>query len=169
MKTSSSRKLDQPLMEMFLRIKHPSLDPDTITETLGLEPEECIKVGTSASKSGGRRLHSESYWIADLTVPSLAELARWEGESPGVTRLSGGVFSQQARIELKQLLDATEHDFLILGWLKRFENKQAFFKELNQAGGSATLLIQRNDQSIPISLRRSLGELDALGIGVEID
>lgn len=167
MKTSSSRKLDQPLMEMFLRIKHPTLDPDTITETLGLEPEECIKVGTSASKTGGRRLHSESYWIADLTVPSLAELARWEADTPG-SRLTA-TFPQQNRAEIKHLIGATEYDFFILGWLKRLEGQQPFFQELNQSGGSATLLIQRNDANAPVSLRKSLGRLDALGIGLEID
>jgi hypothetical protein len=167
MKTSSSRKLSQPLMEMFLRIKHPTLDPDTITETLGLEPEECIKAGTTASKTGSRRLHSESYWIADLTVPSLAEMARWELDAPEA--FTRGVFPQQGRVELKQLVGATEYDFFILGWLRRLESKQAFFNEVNQAGGSATLLIQRNDENAPISLRKSLRKLDELGIGLEID
>jgi hypothetical protein len=167
MKTSSSRKLDQPLMEMFLRIKHPTLDPDTITETLGLEPEECIKVGTTASKTGGRRLHSESYWIADLTVPSLSDLTRWEIDISG-SQLTAA-FPQQSRAEVKHLLNATEYDFFILGWLKRLEGKRSFFEELNQSGGSATLLIQRNDQNAPVSLRRSLARLDALGIGIEID
>lgn len=168
MKTSTSRRLDQPLMEMFLRIKHPTMDPDAITETLGLEPEECIKVGTTASKSGGRSLHSESYWIADLTVPSHAELARWESDAPEV-RLSGDFPRRGGRAEIKQLLGATEYDFYILGWLRRLEGKQEFFSELLQAGGSATLLIQRNDQSAPVSLRKSLGQLEALGIGLEID
>lgn len=166
MKTSSSRKLDQPLMEMFLRIKHPTLDPDTITETLGLEPEECIKAGTTASKTGSRRLHCESYWIADLTVPSFADLARWTLDAPE----SGMVgLAPQNRSESKHLLGGTEYDFLILSWLRRLETKRAFFEELDQSGGSATLLIQRNDQNAPISLRRSLGRLDALGIALEID
>ena len=168
MKTSSSRKLEQPLMEMFLRIKHPTLDPDTITETLGLEPEECIKAGTTASKTGGRRLHCESYWIAELTVPSPAEMAHWETGAPGA-QLAGGISAQQSRVEAKHLLNATEYDFLILGWLKRLEGKQAFFAELDRGGGSATLLVQRQDQSAPISLRGSLGKLAALGIGLEID
>jgi hypothetical protein len=168
MKTSTSRSLDQPLMEMFLRIKHPTMDPDAITETLGLEPEECIKMGASASTSGGRRLHSESYWIAGLTVPSMAELGRWEVDAPEV-RLAGGFPQSGERVAIKHLLGATEYDFYILSWLRRLEGKQVFFSELIQAGGSATLLIQRNDQNAPVSLRKSLGLLETLGIGLEID
>jgi hypothetical protein len=61
-------------LQILLRIKHPALDPGEITQTLKIEPEETIARGPSVSR-GVRRLHSESYWLAELSFPSRAELA----------------------------------------------------------------------------------------------
>ena len=164
MKASSPQKYSEPLMEMFLRIKHPTLDTAEITKTLGLEPEECINAGTTASKSGVQRLHSESYWIAELEVPNLTEMG-----SSFLGPSGADIFSQPGKMELRNVIGATECDIHILGWLKRLQSKHAFFKAIDKAGGSVTLLIQRNDRSSPLSIRRALGKLDEFGIALEID
>jgi hypothetical protein len=61
-------------LQILLRIKHPLLDPDEITRTLGIEPEETIARGPSVSR-GVRRVHSDSYWLAELSFPSREEIA----------------------------------------------------------------------------------------------
>ncbi|HYM36188.1 MAG TPA: hypothetical protein VET48_12365, partial [Steroidobacteraceae bacterium] len=66
MKATQLRDLTAIRVEMFLRIKHPSIDPQEITEVLGLQPEHATKAGLETSAKGVKRLFSESYWLAHL-------------------------------------------------------------------------------------------------------
>jgi len=50
-----------------LRIRHPEIDPDVITEALGLQPQHSWKAGASRQTStGGTGEHRDSYWMAKL-------------------------------------------------------------------------------------------------------
>ncbi|AVJ29856.1 DUF4279 domain-containing protein [Achromobacter spanius] len=53
---------------LSLRIWHPTIDPDFITRTLGLEPKSSSMVGTPRQTPNGRPLggvYAESYWWSD--------------------------------------------------------------------------------------------------------
>jgi hypothetical protein len=52
-----------------LRIRHPSIEPHTITKVLGIEPQHTWKAGDARRSPAGEALegsYRESYWIARL-------------------------------------------------------------------------------------------------------
>lgn len=54
-----------------LAIKHPTVDPDRITQALGITPDWSWKVGASRSTPAGRSLpgrHGETYWTSARRV-----------------------------------------------------------------------------------------------------
>jgi hypothetical protein len=163
MKSSPQPKSVEPTFQLFLRIKHPVLDPDEVTEAIGLQPEHAIKAGRSVSRSGVERLHSESYWIASLRT--LGD----EDPTPGDPLLARMTPSQAQLLMKRFMSDMAGYDAFILLWLRRLGEQQALLKRINDEGGSVTLVIQRADHDRPVSVRQSLLRLAELGIGLEID
>jgi Domain of unknown function (DUF4279) len=54
---------------MSLRVRHPTLDPALLTQTLHLEPLHCWRAGEPRRSATGTALggeHRESYWSAPL-------------------------------------------------------------------------------------------------------
>lgn len=54
---------------MSLRIRHPDIDPDVITQTLGLHPQHTWRAGDERKSSAGDVLdgtYHESYWVCAL-------------------------------------------------------------------------------------------------------
>lgn len=52
-----------------LRIRHPTIDPAEITQTLGIEPQHSWKAGEGRRAAQGQRLegnYRESYWIGEF-------------------------------------------------------------------------------------------------------
>jgi len=52
-----------------LRVTHPSIDPDAITQELGIEPSRKWKVGEKRTTPTGTLLEGnrkESYWVAEM-------------------------------------------------------------------------------------------------------
>jgi len=163
MKARTQPKSIEPTFQLFLRIKHPALDPDVVTEAIGLQPEHAVKAGRSVSRSGVERLHSESYWIASLRTLSDEDT---EPSDPLLARMT---LSQAQSLMKRFLADASGCDSFILLWLRRLGEQQALLKRINDEGGSVTLVIQRADHDRPVSVRQSLQRLAELGIGLEID
>ena len=163
MKSSVVSKQDPAPVEIFLRIKHPSMDPANITEKLGIEPEHAVHAGLAASRSGIRRLHSESYWLARL--PSQGMRERIENLRSFSPRQALPTLPKD---KLVGLLGATLYDLHILEALQPLSANKMFLLELNREG-STTLLLQREDRTLPVTLRTSLVLLTELGIGLEID
>jgi hypothetical protein len=163
MKATSQPKAVEPSFQLFLRIKHPALDPDVVTEAIGLQPEHAIKAGRSVSRSGVERLHSESYWIASLSTPFDEEA---EPSEPVLARMTP---SQAQSLMRRFMVDAGGYDAFIQLWLRRLGEQQVLLKRINEEGGSVTLVIQRADHDRPVSVRQSLQRLAELGIGLEID
>lgn len=151
-------------MELFLRIQHPTLNPDDITEALGIEPEHTVHAGLAASRSGVRRLHSESYWLARL--PSLGLRERMQGMRPFSSPQEA--MSAITKEQLSRLRDATQYDVHILDALHPLLDKKEFLQKLTR-DGSMVLLVQRTDRTAPLALRTSLPRLAELGIALEID
>lgn len=68
--------MNEETIDVYLRIRHPSLDPDEITKELGLIPEHQWKAGDVRPAAGGLiapRYYAESYWIAPVRFPSALE------------------------------------------------------------------------------------------------
>lgn len=151
--------------ELFLRIKHPTLDPADISAALDIEPEESIAAGPQVSSSGVRRLHNETYWIARLATVSFADVAARMREGKHQAEL----MAQFSREEVLGLMGASTHDMSILMRLKRFERTRAFFERINRDGGSVTLIVDRSEREQPVVLNRCLAKLAELGIALEID
>jgi hypothetical protein len=62
-----------------LRLRHPTIDPATITQTLGIQPQHTWKAGDTRRDHVGGELageHRESYWMARLMeAPELSSEA----------------------------------------------------------------------------------------------
>jgi len=166
MKATRAKPVDHPTeLQLFLRIKHPSLDPAEITQALEIEPERAIAAGADVSSTGVRRLHTESYWIAQLPTASMLELAK---------RAREGLASQEAglglsREDLLALRGATVQDVPILFRLRRLERHKEFFERINREGGSVTLIVDRDETVRPLALKVALKKLAELGIALEVD
>ena len=164
MKARTQPRTVEPVFQLFLRITHPQLDPEVLTEAMGLQPEHAVKAGRSVSRSGVERLHSESYWIASLST--LGEETTESGEN----FLSRMMPSQAQLLLMKRFVaDVSGCDSFIQLWLRRFNEQRTLLKRIHEEGGSITLVIQRTDHERPVSVRQSLPQLAELGIGLEID
>jgi hypothetical protein len=166
MTATRAKSVERPAdVQLFLRIKHPSLDPAEITRTLDIEPERAIAAGANVSSTGVRRLHSESYWIAKLPTTSMMELAKRAREGLATHETPLGL----SRDDLIALMGATVQDVPILFRLRRLEVHQEFFDRINRDGGSVTLIVDRDETVRPIVLKLALKKLAELGIAIEID
>ena len=59
--------------QISLRVRHPSIDPETISRELKVEPEHSFKAGEprqSASGIAAAALHGETYWLGRLNAPT---------------------------------------------------------------------------------------------------
>lgn len=150
---------------LFLRIKHPAMDPGEITRALAIEPIETIAAGP-VTKSGVHRLHSESYWIAQLPIASMHDLV--ESYRAGTLNIATLPASKE---ELLALVGATEWDARILLRLKelRLDANREFLHRIVSEGGSVALLVDRGEQRLPFVIKRALPKLAQLGIELEVD
>lgn len=151
--------------QLFLRIRHPTLDPREITQALAIEPIQTVACGSSV-EGVVRRLHSESYWIAQLPTASMRELL--EKYRGGVRDLS---MVQMNKEDLVALGGGTEWDVRILLQLKDLtaETSLTFLQQVIREGGSVALLIERGEQRSPFVIKRALAKLAELGIELEVD
>ena len=129
---------------MSLRVRHPTIDPNCITEALGIEPQHSWRAGEKRSDPAGRPLegaHHDSYWMSRLIE-----------DAP----LSGGAFSVETLLEQA---------------LVRFRRSQPFFEDLRSGGGVAELdviLFARENFRLDLSID-SLAALHRLGLTVTLE
>ena len=127
-----------------LRLRHPDIDPASITRTLGIEPQHTWKVGDSRRDPAGAALegaYRESYWVAQLTEqPQLAS----------------------ARVSVESVLLQT---------LVHLRRSQSFLAQLDAEGGVAELhisLFARTDFRLELSAQ-SQALLGHLGLAFALD
>lgn len=164
MKARPQPKQNPQEPRLFLRIRHPTMDPREITRALAIEPIQTIAAG-AVTESGVHRLHSESYWIAQLPIASMHELV--EGYRAGT--LSPAL--PASKEELLALVGATEWDARILLRLKelQLDANHQFLQQVVSDGGSIALLVDRGEQRLPFVIKRALPKLAQLGIELEVD
>lgn len=165
MKGRPQTKQESQGAQLFLRITHPKMDPREITQALAIEPAQTITAGLAES-GGVRRMHSESYWIAELPGTSLRDLAKRYRE--GIENFS---VSPLAKEDFTEIAGATEWDARILLQLKGIglETHREFLQQIIRDGGAVTLLVDRGDDRTAFAIKRSLAKLAQLGIGLEVD
>jgi Domain of unknown function (DUF4279) len=109
---------DAPMSEyeftVSLRIRHPTIDPSTITATLGLEPQHTWRAGQPRCDPAGAELggaYRDSYWMGRLMdEPQLSS-------------------------------DGVSVEGVILKTLNNLRRVQSFLEQLNGEGGVAELLV----------------------------
>jgi hypothetical protein len=127
-----------------LRLRHPSIDPSAITQTLGIQPQHTWKVGDVRRDPGGAALggvYRESYWMG---------------------RLMDEPQHSSSRVSVESVLLQT---------LAHLRRSQGFLERLDAEGGVAELhvsLFAREDFRLELSAR-SLALLGRLGLAVALD
>src|SRR5690349_13451473 len=126
-----------------LRLRHPRIDPATITQTLGIKPQHTWQSGTPRVGPAGESLdglYRESYWMARLM------------ETP---QLSG-------QVSVEEVLRET---------LANLRRSQAFLEQIQAEGGVTELhvsLFARANFSLELPAS-TLALLGRLGVGVALD
>ena len=126
-----------------LRMRHPRIDPATITQTLGIKPQHTWQSGTPRVGPEGESLeglYRESYWMARLM------------ETP---QLSG-------QVSVEEVLRET---------LANLRRSQAFLEQIQAEGGVTELhvsLFARANFSLELPAS-TLALLGRLGVGVALD
>src|SRR5687768_1654184 len=143
-----ARPQQQPLSnspQLFLRIRHPTLDPREITRALAIEPIQTVPCGSS-----------ESYWIAELPASAMREM---------VEKYRGSIV-QMNKEDMLALGGHTEWDTRILLQLKALtaEKPRAFLRQVIREGGSLALIVERGEQRSPFVIKRAMATLAELGI-----
>jgi hypothetical protein len=127
-----------------LRIRHPSIGPATITETLGIEPQHTWKAGDPRRDPAGgdcAGVYRESYWMGRLM------------DEP---QLSSGQVSVES---------------VLLQTLTQLRRSQSFLEQLSSDGGVAELsisLFARENFRLELS-SDSLALLGRLRLSVALD
>ena len=97
-----------------LRIRHPTIDPQTISDTLGIQPLHTWRAGRPRCDPAGTEIggaHHDSYWMARLM------------ENPQLS--SDGVSVER----------------VIVTTLSQLRRAQTFLEQLHAEGGLAALLV----------------------------
>jgi len=140
----ASSSMSEYEFTISLRIRHPSIDPATITRMLGMEPQHTWHSGAPRRGPAGEALegvYRESYWMGRLM------------EEPQLS-------SAQVSVES-----------VLLRTLAHLRRSQDFLEQLHGAGGVAELyvtLFAREDFRLELSAQ-SLALLGRLGLAVALD
>jgi len=127
-----------------LRLRHPSIDPSEITQTLGLTPQHTWKAGDARRGPGGGTLegvYRESYWMGRLMHEPAQSSAQVSVES------------------------------VLLQTLAQLRRSHGFLERLDADGGIAELhvsLFAREDFQLELSAQ-SLNLLGRLGLAITLD
>ena len=159
-----ARQLPEPKItpnQLSLRIRHPCIDPKTISAALQLEPEHSFKAGearTARADDGRSGLHSQSYWLAPVT-PNL-----WTSSDEP---MSSGALA--AKLEARTFRAARDLrvwgvESLLVFFLHRLSAHQSFLQQIQTEGGDISLLLSLDREStpeftVPLAVSRLLVQL----------
>src|SRR5262245_52995607 len=164
--TAAARKSEMPRIRLFLRIKHPDIDPAEISRALEVEPEHAHQAGATVSSRGVRKIHSDTYWLAELQVSSIKEL--W-GQLP-LRPIGQPEHVPPSVAELRSAQASGLYDLQLSLSLVKLESRRPFIQRIVAEGGSVTLVLQRADRNAPLTIGPGLARrLADLEIRLEID
>ena len=148
---------------VFLRIRHPSIDPTDITTVLGLTPVHEWAAGSireAVGAEGARGRHSDSYWLAPL-----GDAAWYPARSAAIAAAAGK--------SLWPLTRAMPLDAFLLGQARLLVPHKDFFARLKAEGAVCELAVALSpDENWAVDLTpallRSLAELN-IGMSIELN
>lgn len=124
--------------QLSLRIRHPSIDPASISRELQIEPEHSFRAGQlreSARSLAMTPAHVESYWLATLDPATLLlGTALAPDVSPHTHAIAFGVLDSALTVLISSLL----------------RRHLEFFRRLESEGGEVRLIVA-------VSARRTRG------------
>jgi hypothetical protein len=153
-----------PRVQLSLRIRHPTIDPEEISASIGVEPEHCFKSGDPAH--GRRGLHTQTYWLAHLAPESLPEpvdesflhtlAARYPGRHLAASAESFRSMAQNMRFRSAEMM--------VFYALRRLSAHQAFLERIHDDGGDVSFLLSMAhgsvvDFALPVPMSRLLVKL----------
>jgi hypothetical protein len=160
-------------IQLSLRIRHPAIDPQEITEALELTPEHSFKAGASRTPRAKGQVagrHSQTYWLAAVNAKSWSQiepsfLAAIAGRHPSWK----SSMPEEAWRKLIEGLRDENVEFVLLYLLRRLSARQAFLQKVQAEGGDVSLLmlIEREaaaDFTLPPPVS---GQLAQLGVSIE--
>jgi hypothetical protein len=163
-------------VQLSLRIRHPSIDPEEISSSLELTPEHCFKAGAPRKAGTGGRTtgrHTQTYWLAPITPESWPDpiepefLAAIAGKNlgPNAPQAVEGLQAASRNIRSRSV------DGLLLFFLHRLNSRHAFLQRIQSDGGdvSVIMVVEREsaaDFTLPVSVARLLAQL---GISIEFN
>lgn len=156
-----SRERSLPF-QISLRIRHPSIDPATISRELRLDAEYSFKAGEPRESGSGiaaTALHSESYWLGSLgTIPS--SLSGFSGTRANVARERLQTGTNES---LTLALDA-----LVVGFLRIHAE---FIRRIQSEEGQVCLLVELSTRALSgFALSPQFSRtISDLGIAIEFD
>jgi len=162
-----ARDISQERSEPFqisLRVRHPSIDPGTISRELRIEPDYSFKAGDpreSGSGNAATARHAESYWLGSLgSVTSPASMSGFSGTRANVARERMHAASLES---LTLALDA-----LVVGFMRTHSE---FIRRIQSEEGQVSLLVELstralNGFTLSAQFSRTFSEL---GVAVEFD
>jgi hypothetical protein len=160
-------------IQLSLRIRHPAIDPQDITDALELTPEHSFKAGESRTPRAKGQVagrHTQTYWLAAVNAKSWSQIepsflaaiaARhpdWKSSLP----------EEAWRKAIEGLRDDNVEPVLLY-LLRRLSSRQAFLQRVQAEGGDVSLimLIEREaaaDFTLPSSVS---GQLAHLSVSIE--
>jgi hypothetical protein len=149
--------------QLSLRIRHPSIDPDEISQAFEIKPEHCFRAGDARRSSSGLATaseHAESYWLGLLPPPRVPANIGFPDDSR--SKLAEGRL-EASLLSLSWALSLTAARFLA--------KHRDLLKRIHSDGGQVSLLVSVLDTepcgfSIPPAASQLFGEL---GITIEFE
>ena len=150
------RAVPQPSypFQLSLRIRHPSIDPEQISQRLGIDAEHSFRAGEprEAGRSTVAPVHAESYWLGTLDLQTLLlgtafDLGLMPEVSAHTRAIAFGVLDSALTVTSTMLL-----------------RHAGFFRQLQSEGGEVRLIVAisgRKTRGFTLTphLGKALGEL----------
>ena len=137
-----------PEFSVSVRIRHPTADPAELTRHLGLEPQHCWRAGdkrpATSDDAASIGTYRETYWLAQLRLPSAGDIA----ETAGTTTLDG-------------TLALAMH---------QFDRCPSFWRRFIAEGGTAEFLVEvfgRNAFELELS-HATVSKMARLGMAISV-
>ena len=130
-----------PPFQISLRVRHPSIDPGTISRELRLEPEYSFKAGEPRESGSGiaaTALHAESYWLGSLgSVTSATSMSGFSGTRANLAR---------ERLQASTLESLTlALDALVVGFMRTHSE---FIRRMQSEEGQVSLLVELSTRAL---------------------
>jgi hypothetical protein len=156
-------KSDAAPFQLSLRVRHPSMDPADISQTLNIKAEHSFRAGDPRPSSGGGAtgsVHAESYWLGELKpIGPLADIS----------------FPMDSRSQMAQRqLNATRNNLtwaLSLGASRFLKIHSDLLRRVRAEGGDVSLLVTIHSGEVSsFTLAPEASQiLGDLGVAVEFE